>query len=225
MQIDLRVLEILSSKLCHDLVSPISAINNGVELIDDIGGGVVDEAMKLIGDSATHASRRLRLFRMAYGRAGSDDGINVKEAKQIAEQYMTGGKITLSWADDQPSAALTPQKGYLKTILNMVLLSEEVLAYGGVITLRSVTEDNTEGCRFEIVGRNAQLSEKVQAALEGTTPIEDITPRSIQAYMTGKFATHFGLGLKFDQSVTDRLDLSLFSAEVLSPALGIASSF
>lgn len=66
MQIDLRVLELLASKICHDLVSPVSAINNGVELIEDIGGSVVDEAMKLIGDSATNASRRLRLFRIAY---------------------------------------------------------------------------------------------------------------------------------------------------------------
>src|ERR1700679_2040543 len=97
MEIELRVLELLSSKLCHDLVSPVSAINNGVELVEDVGGEVVEEAMKLIGDSAAHASRRLRLFRMAYGRAGDDDNLNVKDVRQVAEQYMSGGKITLSW--------------------------------------------------------------------------------------------------------------------------------
>ena len=86
MQVDMRVLELLSSKICHDLVSPVSAINNGVELIDDIGGSVVDEAMKLIGDSAALASRRLRLFRMAYGRAGSDENLGIKDVKQVAKE-------------------------------------------------------------------------------------------------------------------------------------------
>src|ERR1700721_1439583 len=106
MQIDIRVLELLSSKLCHDLVSPVSAINNGVELIEDIGGSVVEEAMKLIGDSAAHASRRLRLFRMAYGRAGSEENLAVKDVKQVAEQYISGGKGMLNWPDDQPSPTL-----------------------------------------------------------------------------------------------------------------------
>ena len=218
MQIDLRVVELLASKLCHDLVSPVSAINNGVELIDDIGGSVVDEAMKLIGDSAGQASRRLRLFRIAYGRAGSEESLAVKDVKPVAEQYMTGGKVTLNWPEDQPVSALAFQRGYLKVILNMVILAEEVLAYGGVISLRSVNESMSAGCRFEIVGRNAQLSPPIQAALEGTCQIEELTPRSIQAYVTGKFAAHFGFKLKFDQSIPDRLDLTLMGVEVLAPA-------
>ncbi|HEU0118002.1 MAG TPA: histidine phosphotransferase family protein [Alphaproteobacteria bacterium] len=217
MQIEMRVLELLSSKLCHDLVSPVSAINNGVELIEDIGGGVVDEAMKLIGDSAAHASRRLRLFRTAYGRAGSEEGLPVKDVKQTAEQYMAGGKVTLNWPDDQPPAA-TAQAGYLKVILNMIILAEEVLPYGGVVSLRAATDGSTAGCRFEIVGRSAQLSPQMQAALIGSALVEELTPRTIQAYITGKFAAHFNLKLKFDQSIPDRLDLSLYAAEIQAAA-------
>src|SRR5580704_12677143 len=136
MQIDIRVLELLCSKLCHDLVSPVSAINNGVELIEDIGGSVVEEAMKLIGDSAGHASRRLRLFRMAYGRAGSEESLGVKDMRIIAEQYIAGGKVTLNWPEDQPPEAVLAVKGSLKVMLNLVILSEEMLAYGGAVTLR-----------------------------------------------------------------------------------------
>src|SRR5580704_12281150 len=99
MQVDIRVLELLSSKICHDLVSPVSAINNGVELIEDIGGSVVDEAMKLIGDSAGQASRRLRLFRVAYGRAGSDENLPTKDVRQVAVQYVLGGKVNLTWPE------------------------------------------------------------------------------------------------------------------------------
>lgn len=212
MQIDMRVLELLSSKLCHDLVSPVSAINNGVELIEDIGGSVVDEAMKLIGESAGHASRRLRLFRMAYGRAGSDEGIPLKDVRHTAELYMTGGKVSLHWPDSVPADALAQRRGFLKTILNMLIMSEEVLAYGGNVTLHALAEAPESGCRIEILGRNAQLTDVLQAAMAGTAPIEELTPRSIQSYITGRFAEHFGLSLTHDQSVADRLDLVLKAA-------------
>ncbi len=210
MQIDVRVMELLASKLCHDLVSPVSAINNGVELIEDIGGSVVDEAMKLIGDSAGHASRRLRLFRMAYGRAGGEENLGVKDMRQIAKQYIAGGKITLNWPEDQPVEGFVAIKGSLKVILNMIIMAEEILAYGGVVTMRTATGDpGTVSCRFEIVGRNAQLVPNIQAALEGTADVEELTPRSIQSYVTGRFAHHFGLQIKHDSSIPDRLDLIL----------------
>jgi len=210
MQIDVRVMELLASKLCHDLVSPVSAISNGVELIEDIGGSVVDEAMKLIGESAGHASRRLRLFRMAYGRAGSEENIAIRDVRHIAEQYIAGGKITLNWPEDQPATALVEVKGALKTVLNVVILAEEILAYGGAVSLRDVHNELGVGCRFEIVGRSAQLAPAIQAALEGTASVEELTPRSIQAYVTGKFAAYFGLKLMHDHSIPDRLDISLF---------------
>jgi histidine phosphotransferase ChpT len=218
MQIDMRVLELLSSKLCHDLVSPVSAINNGVELIEDIGGDVVEEAMKLIGDSAAHASRRLKLFRMAYGRAGSEDALSIRDVKQVAEQYMASGKVTLNWGDGQPSEAVAVQQGYLKVVLNMIILAEEVLPYGGAVTLRTTSQGALPGCRFEIVGRGAQLTPALQAALDGSVNTEELTPRSIQSYITGKFAAHFNLKLSHDQSIPDRLDLNLYGAEALAPA-------
>jgi histidine phosphotransferase ChpT len=209
MQIDMRVLELLSSKICHDLVSPISAINNGVELIEDIGGSVVEEAMKLIGDSSGHASRRLRLFRMAYGRAGSEESLGARDVRQVAEQYLSTGKTMLNWPDDLPSAPVAALRGFLKVTLNLVILSEEILAYGGIVTLRPPAEGGNAGCRFEIVGRNAQLAPQFQQALEGAAAIEDLTPRTIQAYITGRFASHFQLSLKHEQSIPDRLELIL----------------
>jgi len=212
MQIDMRVLELLSSKLCHDLVSPVSAINNGVELIEDIGGSVVDEAMKLIGDSAGHASRRLRLYRVAYGRAGSEENLPLKDVRQIAAHYFLGGKVNLTWPEDQPIPALAEQRGLLKTLLNLLVLSEEVLAYGGNVVLRAAPPPHEGGCCLEVAGRSAQLNPSFIAALENTVAVEDLTPRTIQAYITGKFAAHFALKISYDQSVADRLLLILAPA-------------
>jgi histidine phosphotransferase ChpT len=210
MQIDIRVMELLASKLCHDLVSPVSAINNGVELIEDIGGSVVDEAMKLISDSGTTAARRLRLYRLAYGRAGSEGSLSIKDVRQVAEQYLEKTKISLVWPEDLPNSCLGERRGFLKTLLNVIILAEESLAYGGVITLRGVKSENCkEGCRVEIVGRNASLNLKIQEAMEGSVSIEDLSPRSVQAYVTGRFAEQFCFKLSHDHSIPDRLDLML----------------
>lgn len=209
MQIDLRVLELLSSKLCHDLISPVSAINNGVELIEDIGGSVVDEAMKLIGNSAVQSSRRLRVFRLAYGRAGSEANLPLRDMRLVVEQYFTDGKIKLHWPEELEIPGLADQRGALKTLLNMLIMTEELLAYGGSITLLRLAEDDKIGCRLEIEGRNAQLSQQFQDALTAVTPIEDLTPRTIQPYMTGRFATHFGIQILHEMPKDDRLDLML----------------
>ncbi len=219
MDIDIRVTELLASKLCHDLISPVSAINNGVELIEDIGGSVVDEAMKLIGNSAITASRRLRLFRLAYGRAGNDEGVSLKDVRLTAEQHLQGGKISLQWPEDEPGAILCMRRGFLKTILNMILLAEEILPYGGAISLHSASEGERAGCRFNIAGRNAHMSDMHQSALEGKTPIEDLTPRSIQAYITGQFAVNFGLTLTHASADSDQLNLILWDTEEIAQTL------
>ena len=212
MQIDMRVMELLASKLCHDLVSPVSAINNGVELIEDIGGSVVPEAMKLIGDSGIKAARRLRLYRMAYGQAGSESSLGVKDVRQIAEQYLADTKISLVWPENLALVNTEEHRGFLKVILNLVVLAEESLAYGGVITLHDAKGGeggSVDGCRFEIVGRNASMNPAIQAAFEGSVAVEELSPRSIQAYLVGRFAEQFSFKLTHDQSIPDRLDLLL----------------
>ena len=76
-----RVLELVSSRICHDLVSPVGAINNGVELIQELGEDAGAEAMQLIAASAVQASARLKCFRLAYGAAGTDKNIGFREVK------------------------------------------------------------------------------------------------------------------------------------------------
>ncbi len=209
MHVDLRVLELLSSKLCHDLISPVSAINNGVELIEDIGGDVVEEAMSLIGNSGLQAARRLRLFRIAYGRAGSEASLPVRDVRLVAEQYFSGGKIALDWTETLDLQKFSDQRGALKVLLNILVMAEEILAYGGAIGLRRLGADDTIGCRLEIVGRSARLSPAFQDALEARTPVEDLTPRTIQSYITGRFAAHFGVVIAPASPEADRLDLTL----------------
>lgn len=209
MQMDLRVTELLASKLCHDLISPVSAINNGVELIEDIGESVVDEAMKLIADSAGHASRRLKLFRVAYGRAGSEENLPVKDMRLIAAQSFSVGKIKLHWPETLTLMTIADKRGGLKTLINSLILSEELLAYGGDITVTEIEGDGEQGCRLAVVGRAAFMAENYKLALDGRVDVEDLTPRTIQAYVTGRFASYFGLEIYPCQVRDDCLEIAI----------------
>jgi len=211
MQIDLRVCELLASKICHDLISPVSAINNGVELIEDIGGSVVDEAMKLIGNSAVQSSRRLRVFRIAYGRAGSEANLPLRDVRSVMEQYFDGGKIKFHWDEEHDLTEVAEACGALKTLVNLLIMTEEILAYGGSVTILRHETETKAGCRLVIEGRAVQLSPAFNDALTATTPVDELTPRTIQPYMAGRFAAHFGL--HFDHVIPheERLDIMLLA--------------
>ena len=185
MQLDIRILELLSSRMCHDLVSPVGAINNGVELIEEVGGSTAGEAMELIAKSAQTAARRLRCFRMAYGRAGSESGLAVTDVRQVAEQYLEGGKSRLIWPANTPLVSFAEHRGALKLLLNMIMLAEETLAYGGTIELGS--EQGQERAMLTISGRNAHVPDHALQALSADMPVEDITSKSIHAYLTAAF--------------------------------------
>jgi histidine phosphotransferase ChpT len=192
MQLDISIVELLSSKLCHDLVSPVSAVNNGVELMED-GGDVAGEALKLIASSADQAARRLRLFRMAYGRAGSEASLTVPDMRSVAESYMSGGKISLAWPVDQPGSIAVGRKGVLKTLLNALMLAEEALIYGGLIRIEALQDGGKHGCRVLATGRGAALTPAHLSALALETPLDELAPKTVQAYVTGSFAKHYGV--------------------------------
>lgn len=207
MDINIRILEHLASKICHDLVSPVGAINNGVELIEDVGGDVTEEAMKLIGDSAEQAARRLRLFRLAYGRAGGETAMTFKDARETIEAFLSGGKVKLSFAPDFPSPGLTDAPGALKIMLNMILLADEALVYGGIVTVGNALGDFSGGATVTATGRGAVLTESASAAFTGTATAETITPRTVQAYVAGKFASCYGFRTAIEATQSDAVSL------------------
>ena len=202
--LDIRVAELLCSRLCHELVSPVGAINNGVELIEEMGAEMVDEAIGLIAHSADQAARRLRLLRLAYGAAGAESTAGLAEAQQAAASYFAGGRITLDWAPGGLPDALAARRGAAKLLLNLLVLAEEALAYGGTVRL------SAEG-RVVVVsalGRAAALKPETRAALDGDTPPDALGPRTVHAYATGRFAAQYDFGIEVREGA-DGLDLRL----------------
>lgn len=198
---DMRIVELMCSRLCHDLVSPVGAIRNGLELLEDMeedGGGFTGEAVDLIAHSAAHADRRLRLFRLAYGQAGRD----VKDFEDIrvtAANWLEGSRTVLDWTAGALPSALLAKRGLAKTLLNVLMLADEALPTGGTLRVEGGGDATTGVVSVVAEGRSVRLIPEALDALAGEEGAEeDLSPRSVHAYATGRFAETFRLRLTFE---------------------------
>ncbi len=189
-----RVLELMASRICHDLVSPVGAISNGVELMEELGPAAGAEAVQLIANSAKQAGVRLKAFRLSYGAAGSDKNIGFKEIREaFSELVPGGGRIQTQYADDIGLVFSMPPTGFFKTLLNLLVLAEECLHGEGTLAVAAMADKS--GVVVTLTGKNPTFRGDAAAALDGKIEVEALDARSIHAYLTGRFAAHFDLPL------------------------------
>lgn len=212
MAFDIRILELLASRLCHDLVSPVGAIRNGLELIeemeDDPNPAFMGEAIKLIDHSSGQADRRLRLFRLAYGVAGREMR-GFGEMRAIVAGWLEGTRTTPVWDAGVPADAVTDRTGVAKVLLNTIILAEEALTHGGTITVAGQGDGAAGRLTVTAAGRPGALNAEAQAALDGTAAPAAVTPRTVHAYVTGRFAESYGVRLAAQPAGPDTLVFSL----------------
>lgn len=200
-----RVLELVASRICHDLVSPVGAIGNGVELMQELGKDAGEEAMKLIADSAHQASLRLKTFRLCYGAAGTDKNIGFKDIRDAYQELLAGGRVKAEFAADIAAAVSSPPRGYLKTLLNLLILAEECAHGAGSVNVLS----GGGGVRVTVAAENPRLREGAEAALKGESSPDDLDPRSVHPYVTGKFAASFGFKLGWSAPADGKMEFEL----------------
>lgn len=197
MPLDIRVIELLASRICHDLVSPVGAIRNGLELIEEMeddepaGGGFAGEAIKLIEHSSGQADRRLRVFRLAYGLAGREQK-GFADTRATAQGLLEGGRTRLDWPAGVPNDQLAFKRGAAKALLNVIILADEALTHGGTIAVAATGDEQSGRFTITATGRPGALKPEAEAALNGSAAPADLTPRTIHAYMTGRFAEDDG---------------------------------
>ncbi len=200
MKVEPKVMELLCSRLCHDLIGPVTAINNGIELITEFGEEMRGEAMSLMSDSAREGSRRLQFYRIAFGfgggASGGDGGLG--DARARALDLLADGRITLDWPESgAPSDPELPRAG-VKLLLNLILVGVEALAGSGTVTVR--LDPGTGGVTSTVTASSdkAGLSDELLSALSGDLPVEALTPHTVQPYYTYLLAA--GLGSKVETS-------------------------
>ncbi|SEN26042.1 histidine phosphotransferase ChpT [Loktanella fryxellensis] len=131
---------LVGSRICHDLISPIGAIGNGVELMSLSQPGDCDAEMALIATSAAHASARIRFFRVAFGAASPGQSIATRDVLRLLSDHARGSRITYDW---QPAGDLTRDEVRIAFLLMMCL--EQAMAQGGKITVSRTSGHWTVG--------------------------------------------------------------------------------
>ena len=207
-QIDLRVMELLASRLCHDLVGPVGAVNNGLELLEDDFEAMGPEALKLAAESGARAARALQYFRFAYGMAGSRLGGQLEELRELAGNYFAGQKVQLAWPAQVPAGELPEDLG--KLLLNMLLLGAECLPMGGGLALEIEGGEGAGKLAVKVTasGDRAGLREETRPALAPGAAVDDLTPRNVQGYFTCKVAERLGGGLTLDEATDGAVALT-----------------
>ena len=186
--IDLRVAELLASRMCHDLISPIGAVTNGIELIEEEGGKIAADALDLAGRSARQASRLLQFYRIAFGLGGSFSGSRLAEVRDLAEGFLSGSRHKLDW----PGSAEDPlPSGLGKLILNMVLVAADCLPRGGRIGVAMQGSDGWTAAAVTAEG-DVRVNEELRSAISDAADPQALTPRTVQAYFTALIAIRAG---------------------------------
>ena len=186
---------LLCSRVCHDLISPVGAIVNGMEVLEETNEEETRTfALDLIKKSANQASARLQFCRLAFGAAGSAGAeIDLGDAEGVARGFLQDDKVTLDW---QLPRVLLP-KNRVKLLLNLLLLATQIIPRGGTIT--AVGEgQQAAGFRVSAKGLNARVPQHVPNLL--TAEVEGpVDAHAIQPFYTGMLARASGMTVAIEQ--------------------------
>lgn len=182
---------LLCSRLCHDLLSPIGAMNNGLELLaDETDPEMRARCIELLTDSARASANKLKFFRLAFGAAGGfGDKVDVNEPRQLIEGLVADKpRVELQW--HVPSDLLA--KPAVKVLLNLALIGLDGLVRGGQLIIAA--EENGGTCEIAVnaTGPKVVIDEAVAGALSGKTMGTVMSPRTAPAYMILQIARASG---------------------------------
>jgi histidine phosphotransferase ChpT len=182
---------LLCSRLCHDLLSPVGALNNGIELLaDETDPQMRQQCLDLLSDSARTTANKLKFFRLAFGAAGGfDDQVDAREAQIAIEGlFSTNKRIELGWMVAEP----TLSKAAIKVLLNLVMIAGDTLVRGGRLDVGAEVHLGRTEIAVRATGDRLILDDTIRATLSGNTAPADLAPRVAAAWMAHSIAQQAG---------------------------------
>lgn len=172
---------LLCSRLCHDLVSPVGAINNGLEILQEEQEASMREAViDLIEKSTKQTSNKLQFFRLAFGAAGGfSSQLDVRECQKALNAFLEGSRVDMEWAVELTSAS----KNFVKIFLNLGLVVSETMIRGGTMRMAAKESDGRIEISVSGEGQRVILQAGVKRALEGSLEEEELDPRAAPAFL------------------------------------------
>jgi histidine phosphotransferase ChpT len=187
---DLDLAALLCSRVCHDVISPVGAIANGLELYDDpeMDEETRQTALDMVRSSARTASAKLKFCRIAFGAAGSAGAsIDMGEAGETAKAFVGSEKVQLDWQAPRENRP----KQQVKMVLNMLLMAMAGVPRGGVVTVTVEGDVFTARAR----GDRAKVPEAIAQVVDGTADLTLLDARLVQPYYAKLLAQSAGLAL------------------------------
>lgn len=188
---------LVGSRICHDLISPVGAISNGMELIELAGTASAPE-LSLIGDSVANANAKIRFFRVAFGQASNDQQVGEQEILTILDNVSIGARMIVDW---------TVQGAVERTELRLAFLAilcfETALPFGGVVSIQR------QGTGWQISGESEKMrvDDVLWNALETGEIPDSLTPNQVHFGLLPHCAKALGRPVNTSRTET-RLDLS-----------------
>ncbi|SLN59498.1 histidine phosphotransferase family protein [Roseisalinus antarcticus] len=160
---------LVASRICHDIISPIGAIGNGVELLSLSGGSSPE--LDLITDSVASANSRVRLFRLVFGATGSGQMLKPGEITALFRDLGKTGRLSCTWQVDEPEP-----RDHVRAALLAMLCLDTALKTGGEIRISKTGDRWT--VRAE--GRTLRREDGLWSIIEGGEDVSDVSPASVQ---------------------------------------------
>jgi len=191
---------LLCSRLCHDMLSPVGALSNGLELLaEEKDPDMRQKCFELLEQSARISADKLRFFRLAFGAAGGfGEMVPIAEPRALIDALVgNNGRIQANWA----LGGYRLPKPAVKTLLNLSLIGIEALVRGGTLDIAAELLDNGERHSSEIVirasGARVVFDPTIGLALEGALPPEELSSRTAPAAMLRQLIDSLGGTLQY----------------------------
>jgi histidine phosphotransferase ChpT len=188
---DIEFAAFLVSRVCHDLVGPLGAVVNGLEVMEDERDAAMRaDALKIVSSSALQALARLQFLRIAFGAAGSAGAeLDVGEVGRLVGGLLEGGKVQLNWQ----GASVNWPKNWAKLLMNAALLGADCLPRGGQLDVQVGADPKAPSFKIVATSPYARLQEEVSNAVRGEETHLDA--RGIQPFLTHKLSRDLNAGL------------------------------
>ena len=185
---------LLCSRVCHDVISPVGAIVNGLEVLEEEKDAEMRAiATDLIKKSARTASNKLQFCRLAFGSAGSAGAfIDTGDAEQVARNLLSDDRTKIEW--NAPRALMPKNK--VKLILNMCLIGAAAIPRGGLLKIDVIGEGDDASLSVSASGPNMRLASGIPLLLQGEPENGSVDAHGIQAFYTGLIARAAGLDVR-----------------------------
>ncbi len=187
---------LLCSRLCHDMLSPVGALSNGLELLaDEKDPEMRKRCFELLEQSARISADKLKFFRLAYGAAGGfgEEVPSVEPQELVAGLVAANERVELQWAVSEP---MLP-KPAVKVLLNLAGIALDSLVRGGVLAVGAEKRDGATEIAVRAAGPRVAFDGSIGKALDGSLADEELSGRTAPAHMIRLLAADLGGGVQY----------------------------